>query len=88
MARNEELTANLLTHFRSTVETRVKEVQKRVERTGVIAQQINACNNRKKMVLENNITPFQDFSSRLLAYAIAGLTLFGSVLVCMEEQVQ
>lgn len=38
MARNEELTANLLTHFRSTVETRVKEVQKRVERTGVIAQ--------------------------------------------------
>lgn len=34
------------------------------------------------MVLENNITPFQDFSSRLLAYAIAGLTMVGSVLVC------
>ena len=30
MDRNEELTASLLTHFRSTVETRVKEVQKRV----------------------------------------------------------
>ena len=30
MTRNEELTASLLTHFRSTVETRVKEVQKRV----------------------------------------------------------
>ncbi|KAK8801068.1 hypothetical protein WA588_001894 [Blastocystis sp. NMH] len=70
-AENEALTASLLNHFRTTVETRVKEVQKR----------INACNNQKKMVLENAVTPFHDFYSQILAYAIAGFTVVGSVLV-------
>ena len=43
---------------------------------------MNACNHRRKKILESNISPFQDFYSQLLAYAVAGLTVVGSVFVC------
>ena len=43
---------------------------------------MNACTHRRKKILESNISPFQDFYSQLLAYAVAGLTVVGSVFVC------
>lgn len=32
--------------------------------------------------MESTISPFQNFYSQLLAYAVAGLTVVGSVFVC------
>ena len=52
-----------------------------------VDRKINACNNQKKMILENAVTPFHDFYSQILAYAIAGFTVVGSVLVCRNGPV-
>ena len=66
-----QLTESLLSHYRSTVEDQVTDVQRR----------LTACNNRRRNVMESTNSPVYDFVSRLLAYAVAGFTVVCSVFV-------
>ena len=77
-----ELMTNLISHFRSIISSRMKEVQDKVGLVKGSEGKMNACNAKKKDVMERNITPYQDFYSRILAYCVAGITVVGSVIIC------